>query len=148
MAESHSEVYACVGFHPHEAASATDESLEQIEELSRVIKDVDDFEANNREFEQKRKVIEDLQTSQNAPVQLVNEIVSRMTDNVWLDSLTESSWNISLNGRGYSNADIVALVESLKSSALFKDVVLVHTKRAEEQGIPVYAFTITMRMQV
>lgn len=121
---------------------------QQIQELSRIIKDVDDFEANNREFEQKRKVIEDLQTYQNAPVQLVNEIVSRMTDNVWLDSLTESQWNISLAGRGYSNADIVAFVESLKSSAVLKDVVLVQTRRAQEQGVAVYAFTITMRMQV
>lgn len=35
LAEAHDEVYACVGFHPHDAEEASDESLGQIEELSR-----------------------------------------------------------------------------------------------------------------
>jgi len=120
----------------------------EIKNLNKIIKDVDDFEANNREYEQKRKVIENLQTYQNAPIQLLNELIARMVDNVWLDSLTENNWNISLTGKGYSNADIVAFVDSLKASPHFKDVVLVQTKRADEQGIPIYAFSITMRMQV
>ncbi len=35
LAEKHENVYACVGFHPHEARKADDNSLRQIEELSR-----------------------------------------------------------------------------------------------------------------
>lgn len=35
LAEKHENVYACVGIHPHEAAKATDSSLEEIERLSR-----------------------------------------------------------------------------------------------------------------
>jgi TatD DNase family protein len=35
LAEQHKNVYACVGFHPHEARHATDAALEDIEELSR-----------------------------------------------------------------------------------------------------------------
>ncbi len=35
LAEKHPGVFACVGFHPHEAKKADDEGLRQIEELSR-----------------------------------------------------------------------------------------------------------------
>lgn len=35
LAEKHPEVYACVGFHPHDAKKADDASLKEIEELSR-----------------------------------------------------------------------------------------------------------------
>lgn len=35
LAEKHPQVYACVGFHPHEARKADDASLQEIEELSR-----------------------------------------------------------------------------------------------------------------
>jgi TatD DNase family protein len=34
LAEKHPQVYACVGFHPHDAKKATDASLKEIEELS------------------------------------------------------------------------------------------------------------------
>jgi TatD DNase family protein len=34
LAEKHTGVYACVGFHPHDASQATDEALLEIEELS------------------------------------------------------------------------------------------------------------------
>ncbi len=35
LAERHPRVFACVGLHPHEASKANDQSLKQIEELSR-----------------------------------------------------------------------------------------------------------------
>jgi TatD DNase family protein len=35
LAEKHPQVYACVGFHPHDAKKATDVSLKEIEELSK-----------------------------------------------------------------------------------------------------------------
>jgi TatD DNase family protein len=35
LAEKHPQVYACVGFHPHEAKKADDASLREIEELSK-----------------------------------------------------------------------------------------------------------------
>ena len=35
LAEKYDMVYACVGFHPHDASKADDRSLEEIEELSR-----------------------------------------------------------------------------------------------------------------
>ncbi|MEK9138729.1 MAG: TatD family hydrolase [Bacteroidota bacterium] len=35
LAEKHPQVYACVGFHPHDAKEATDASLKEIEELSK-----------------------------------------------------------------------------------------------------------------
>lgn len=35
LAETYSHIYACVGFHPHDAKKADDKSLQEIEELSR-----------------------------------------------------------------------------------------------------------------
>ena len=35
LAEKHRQVYACVGFHPHDAKKATESSLREIEELSK-----------------------------------------------------------------------------------------------------------------
>lgn len=65
LAEAHDGVYACVGFHPHDAAMASDESLAQIEEMSRHPKVVAigeigldffyDFSPRDRQFEILRK---------------------------------------------------------------------------------------------
>lgn len=35
LADRHSEIFACVGFHPHEASKATENGLQEIEELSK-----------------------------------------------------------------------------------------------------------------
>ena len=42
LADKHPEIYACVGFHPHDARKADDKSLGEIEELSKHPKVVGD----------------------------------------------------------------------------------------------------------
>lgn len=120
----------------------------KIAELDKQIKEVQNYEANNKAFEEKKNIIERLQQTQNAPVRLMVETVSRVTGGVWLDSLDENNWLIKISGKGFSNAEIVSFVDSLKGSDYFLNVVLVETKKIRIKDVPVYSFKLTMRMKV
>jgi len=124
------------------------QNQKRIQELDEKIREVQNYEANNKEFEEKRQIIEKLQRSQNAPVRLMKELAARLTDGVWLESVKEDNWNISLSGMGFTNADIVTFVDSLKGSKYFVDVVLLNTVRKKVGEVPVYSFTIKTRLQI
>ncbi len=120
----------------------------KIAELDKQIREVQNYEANNKAFEEKKNIIERLQQTQNAPVRLMVEMVSRVTGGVWLDSLEENNWLIKISGKGFSNAEIVTFVDSLKGSEYFSNVVLVETKKINIEDVPVYSFKIMMHMKV
>ena len=120
----------------------------KIAELDKKIKEVQNYEANNKAFEEKKNIIEQLQHSQNAPVRLMIETVLRLTDGVWLDSLDENNWMIKIAGKSFSNAEIVNFVDSLKGSEYFSGVVLIETKKVRIKNVPAYSFKLTMHMKV
>ncbi len=120
----------------------------KIAELDKKIKEVQNYEANNKAFEEKKNIIERLQQTQNVPVRLIIELAARLTGGVWFDSLDENNWLIKISGKGFSNAEIVTFVDSLKKSEYFSDVVLIETKKVRIKNVPAYSFKLTMHMKV
>ncbi|MFN3395288.1 MAG: PilN domain-containing protein [Thermodesulfovibrionales bacterium] len=131
-----------------EARSRFETNKQKIEELKKRIKEVDDFEKLNKTIEERNQIIEQLRKSQNMPVVMLDELSKALPKGVWLHSLIFSGNSLSLDGYGFTNSDVVAYVDNLKSSKVFTEISLQESKQVEIEKIPLYQFKITMKVVI
>lgn len=131
-----------------EARSRFETNKQKIEELKKRIKEVDDFEKLNKTIEERNQIIEQLRKSQNIPVVMLDELSKALPKGVWLHSLTLSGNSLSIDGYGFTNSDVVAYVDNLKSSKVFTEISLQESKQVEIEKIPLYQFKITMKVVI
>ncbi len=111
-------------------------------QLKQKIEEVKKFEDMNKEIETKTKIIEDLKKMQYTPVMLLNSVSKRLPEGVWLTGLNYDDKSVSLEGMAFSNLNIVAFVDNLKSLTDFQNVNLVESQQTEFEKVPVYKFII------
>lgn len=131
-----------------EAKSRFETNKQKIEELKKRIKEVEDFEKLNKTIEERNQIIEQLRKSQNIPVVMLDELSKALPNGVWLRSLTFLGNSLSIDGYGFTNSDVVAYVDNLKSSKVFTDISLQESKQVEIEKIPLYQFKITMKVVI
>jgi type IV pilus assembly protein PilN len=119
---------------------------QRIAELKNKIKEVDNFETLNNSYEDKNRIIEQLRKNQAIPVIMLDEISKDLPNGTWLHSMSVSNQNASLDGYAFTNSDVVAYVNNLKSSKAFREVFLQESKQAEVDKIPVYQFKLTFKV--
>jgi type IV pilus assembly protein PilN len=119
-----------------------------IADLQKKIEAVKQFEALNREIAKKNNLIETLQKSQSIPVQLLDDLTKLLPEGVWLTALNYSNQRVTLEGAGFTNIDIVTLVENLKKTAKYADVYLEETKRVEVEKVEVYMFKLNFTVKI
>jgi len=118
----------------------------KIAELKDQIKAVEDFEQRNKMFKDRNDVIEQLGKNKSVPVKILSEIASLVPKGIWLQNMSVSGTNnISMDGYGFTNLEIVSYVENLKASQLFTEVYLQESKSMEKEKISVYMFKLTCR---
>lgn len=122
------------------------DNKKKIDALNEKIKEVKDFEALNKVFTDRKNIIETLRKAQIMPVRILDEMSKRLTEGVWLNTMSISAGNITIDGVGFSNPEIVAFVQSLKSSPIFKEIYLHETRQSNTEGIEIYLFKITLQV--
>ncbi|GAB4390953.1 MAG: PilN domain-containing protein [Thermodesulfovibrionales bacterium] len=122
-------------------------NAEKIAKLNEKLKEVKDFERLNQRYKERQAIIEQLTRNQSIPVRILDEMNRRLTDGVWLSSMSISGEKISLDGVGFSNSDIVAFVQNLKESELFADVVLLETRQTGKEKVELYSFRINLQVK-
>lgn len=120
---------------------------QKMAELKKMIAEVDSFEKLNKTFDERNKIIEQLRKNQNIPVMMLDEISRRLPGGVWLYSAAVSGDSVSMDGYAFTNSDVVAYVDSLKSSTMFSDIYLQESKQGEVEKVPVYQFKLTFRIK-
>jgi type IV pilus assembly protein PilN len=120
----------------------------KIAELKEKIKAVEDFEQRNKTFQQRNDIIEQLSKNKSVPVKILDEISALLPTGVWLQSLVITSAGISMEGLGFTNADIVMFVDHLKSSTMFTDVYLQESRSVEIEKVPAYMFKLSFKLKV
>ena len=120
----------------------------KLNDLKAKLKEVKDYEKDNEEFRQKTKIIEQLKKNQVVPLRMLDEISEQLPKGVWLTKLTDKKGLVNIEGFAHSNYDLVAYVQNLKGSKYLKDVMLVESRQAEEEGVSVYKFKLTLRVKV
>jgi type IV pilus assembly protein PilN len=118
----------------------------RLAELKEKIKEVDRYEKDKKDLEEKVNLIRRLEKHQTIPVHVLDEVSRRVPDRVWLHLFTEAKGAVSIEGYAFSNSDIVTFVNNLKGAKYLKDVVLVESKETLVEKEPVYKFLIQGRV--
>lgn len=119
------------------------ENKRLIAKLDKKIKEVRNFEALKKKFMDRKKVIEELTAGQSLPVRILDELSMKLTDGIWLKTLSIKNDKVSLAAMGFNNSEIVDFVQDLKGSALFKEVILLGTMKTVIDEVDVFNFTIS-----
>ncbi len=120
----------------------------KIVELKQKIKEVDNFEQLNKTIEQRNSIIEQLRRNQSMPVRLLDEANNLLPHGVWLDEITVSGENTSMEGYAFTNSDIVTYVDNIKNSQIFTEVYLLESKSITVENTPLYIFKLTFKIKV
>lgn len=120
----------------------------KIAEIKEKIKAVENFEQVNKLFQQRTSIIEQLRKNQSIPVKLLDEISKLLPNGVWLQTMTMSGENITIDGYAFANSDVVSYVDNLKNSKTFTEIYLQESKSSTIEKIPVYMFKLIFKMKV
>ena len=119
-----------------------------LSELKAKVKEVEYYERDNKNFEEKTNIIEQLRKAQSGPVRLLDEISTGIPERVWLSSLNESGGTVNIEGLAFSNSDIVLFVNNLKDSKYLTDVFLIESKQTSQEKLSVYQFRMICKVKV
>ena len=119
-----------------------------VAELKEKIKAVENFEQLNKTFQQRNDIIEQLSKSRSVPVKLLDEISNLLPNGIWFQTMTVSGDNVSIDGYGFTNTDIVSYVDNVKNSKIFTDVSLQESRSTNIETTPLYMFKLTFKIKV
>lgn len=119
------------------------DSNAELKKLKDLVKEVEGYEANKKNLEEKNRIIEQLKKNQSGPVHLLDELSGSLEKlKLWLTKLEVKGNAVELDGKALTNSDIVEFINKLKASKFFKDIRLIESKQVKEQGIAIYSFHI------
>ena len=92
----------------------------EIMQLRSVLVQVQKFEAQRAQLQQRVTLIEQLRRGQTAPVHVIDEIAKALPDRTWLVELIQKGGDVTLSGMTTSNMGVSDLVANLENSGWFK----------------------------
>lgn len=120
----------------------------RLSELQAMIKEVKDYEKDNKVFQDKNSIIEQLRKNQNVPLRLLDEVSALLPTGVWLTFLNESGGNINIDGFAFTNPDLVAYIDNLKRSKYLEEVTLIESRNTTIENTSLYQFKLTFKIKV
>jgi type IV pilus assembly protein PilN len=119
---------------------------QELESLKKQVQEVENYEKDKKVFEEKIRIIQQLRKNQSEPVHLLDEVSKNLPDRVWLQSMTQHSNTVELEGKAITNSEIVDFIDKLKHSAYFRDIQLIESRQTVENSIPIYNFRLKWTM--
>ena len=92
----------------------------EIMQLRSVLVQVQKFEAQRAQLQQRVTLIEQLRRGQTAPVHVIDEIAKALPDRTWLTEMKQKGNDITLAGMTTSNMGVSDFVANLENSGWFK----------------------------
>ena len=120
----------------------------EIEDLKKVIGEVDEYKTQEALLERKLGVIRALKANKTGPVHMLDELATRIPEKLWLTDLAEVEGRVQLRGMSINNEVIATFMNRLDESIYFREVYLVSIEQDEVEDLNLKAFTITSRMIV
>jgi type IV pilus assembly protein PilN len=121
----------------------------EIENLSRVIGEVDAYKDKIKEAKKKKEVIERLRANRAGPVRVLDELAGNTPKKVWLTEVMRRSDKVTIKGLSLSEQDIASFMRSLQESEYFDGVKLEQITRDKDAGdddFKVQGFQLTCRV--
>jgi type IV pilus assembly protein PilN len=121
--------------------------------LSAVLKQVAEFEAQQAEQERRVALIGDLRKGQSAPVHMIDQISRSLPEMMWLTSVKQESYDVTISGRSTTLAALSDFVGNLEATRYFKRPVEIVSSTVvggagEREGPELIEFTIKGTFQM
>ena len=94
------------------------------ERLQAIIKKGEEYKVKKDLLQRKITLITQLKHNQSGPVHLLDEVSKQLPDFLWLDSMSESAFNISIAGKATTYNAVSNFYNNLTCSRYFQNVVL------------------------
>lgn len=103
---------------------------QQIAEMEKKIKEIEELEKVKQNLLARMKVIEELQASRSAMVHFFDEIVNTLPEGVYIKTLKQTSTGVSVDGVAESNNRVSSYMKNIESSSWFSEprLVVINTK--------------------
>jgi type IV pilus assembly protein PilN len=115
---------------------------QQIAELEKQIKEIQELEKVKQNLLARMRVIEQLQQNRSATVHFFDEIINTLPDGVYLTSIKQSAQLVTIDGVAESNGRISSYLKNLDASPWFKDPKLVVIKTSDKSKLRASEFTL------
>ncbi|MBN96044.1 MAG: hypothetical protein CL928_18545 [Deltaproteobacteria bacterium] len=118
----------------------------EIDDLKKIIGEVDEYKVQQEQLEQKLKVIRELKAKKTGPVHMLDELALRIPEKLWLTYLEQVEKKISLEGVSINNEVIATFMSRLEESDYFEEVYLVAITAIEREDLHLKEFTVTAKL--
>jgi type IV pilus assembly protein PilN len=127
---------------------ANKQLIDEIENLKKIIGEVDEYKEQEVMLEQKLGVIRALKANKTGPVHMLDELALRIPEKLWLQTLDEVEGRVTLQGLSINNEVIATFMSRLEESTYFKEVYLVSIEKEDIDELHLKRFTVTSRLVV
>ncbi|MGE0042314.1 MAG: PilN domain-containing protein [Vicinamibacterales bacterium] len=88
--------------------------------LAEILKQVQAFEAQRQQLEQRVALIDELRKGQNAPVHIIDQVSRALPDMMWLTTVRQDGFDVTIEGRCLSLTELSDFVGNLEASRYFQ----------------------------
>jgi type IV pilus assembly protein PilN len=120
--------------------------------LQSLLKDVQQFETQRTELQQRVGLIQQLRSGQSVPVQLLDDVSKSLPDMLWLTSLEQKDADITIEGRSTTLIALSDFVANLGRNPLLKKPIDIVNSQVEAQqgaqkdGVDLIKFTVKAQL--
>jgi type IV pilus assembly protein PilN len=102
--------------------------------LQPILREVEKFEAQKRDLQQRVNLIEELRQNQVGPVHLLDQISRSLPDRLWLTEMKQSGEELQLDGKTSTLSSLADFVANLEASGYFVKPVDITNSEEEKAG--------------
>ena len=139
--------YSMVEVRVSEQAGKNTFLKQEIAQLDKQLGDIKNLREQTQALLARKQVIENLQRDRGETVQLLGELVRHVPEGVYLKSLKQSGFSISVTGYAQSNARVSTLMRNIESSAWLEKPRLIETKAITLNGRRVNEFAMDFALR-
>ncbi|PIE36178.1 hypothetical protein CSA56_01085 [candidate division KSB3 bacterium] len=119
---------------------------QRLQELQKIIDEIEKFEAQRLALEQKLAVIAKLEKEQELPVHILDEVFLTLEEDLWLNSYQQNDFDFDISGTAISNPVVSDYLRNLESSPYFENVELIVSQGGTIGSQSVRNFQIKMKL--
>lgn len=119
----------------------------EIEVLDKQVEEIKDLKEKSQALLDRKNAIESLQKDRGETVYLLNELVQRVPEGVYLTTMKQSGLNITISGYAQSNSRISTLMRNLEAAEDMGPPRLIESKAAMVGGRRLFEFSLTFNME-
>ena len=118
----------------------------EIKKLDSQIAEIKQLKEQTQAMLARKQVVETLQSDRSAVVYLLDQIVRRLPDGVYLKAIKQTGNDVNLQGYAQSNARVATLMRNLESSPWLESPNLIETKAATVNNLRVSEFSVNIKL--